>query len=209
MDAIHDMAGMRGFGAIEVERDEPVFHARWQARTVSLLLYCAEGLKLLNADQYRHAVERMDPVHYLSVHYYERMLTGLLTLLVEHGVFTRAELEARAGGPVPLSQPVAADPVVPSPPQPAARFAVGDAVQARNISPAGHIRMPRYVRGKQGTVLAVVPAFNLPDVSAHGNLRRPEHTYHVAFAASDLWPDADAGHTVVVDLWDSYLEPAA
>jgi nitrile hydratase len=57
--------------------------------------------------------------------------------------------------------------------------------------------------------LHVAPPFSFPDASAHGGPRRAEHTYHVEFDARDLWPDApEAKGTVVVDLWDSYLEPA-
>ena len=33
--------------------------------------------------------------------------------------------------------------------------------------------------------------------------------YTVAFAAADLWPDDGADHTVLVDLWETYLEEAA
>ena len=29
MDGIHDMGGMDGFGKVEVEQDERVFHAPW------------------------------------------------------------------------------------------------------------------------------------------------------------------------------------
>jgi nitrile hydratase beta subunit len=205
MDGIHDLAGVQGFGAVEVEAGEPVFHAPWQAQTFQLLIYISRfGI---TADAYRHSVERMVPAHYLAVHYYERVLTGISTLLVEANLVSHADLETRAGGRYPLARPVAADPVVPTTPQPEARFAVGDTVIVRNISPAGHSRTPRSVRGKRGTVLHVAPRFGLPDVSAHGGIHRPEHSYHVEFAAADLWPDA-SGHRVIVDIWDSHLEPA-
>jgi nitrile hydratase subunit beta len=209
MDGIHDLAGLRGFGAVEVEPDEPVFHAPWQAKTLQLMLYIGGALKF-NADQYRHSVERLEPAHYLAAHYYERALTGITTLLVEAGMVSHADLEARAGGRYPLARPIAANPVVPTLPQPEPRFAVGDAVTVRNISPAGHSRTPKSVRGKRGIVLHIAPRFRLPDVSAHGNVHRPEHSYHVEFSAGDLWPDAaEPGHSVIVDIWDSHLEPAA
>ncbi len=206
MDGIHDLAGLQGFGAVKVEADEPVFHSPWQAQTFQLLLYISRFN--ITADEYRHSVERMVPAHYLAVHYYERVLTGISTLLVEAGTVSHADLEARAGGHYPLARPVAADPVVPTTPQPEPRFAVGDTVMVRNISPAGHSRTPRSVRGRSGTVLHVAPRFGLPDVSAHGGIHRPEHSYHVEFAAADLWPDAP-GHSVIVDIWDSHLEPIA
>lgn len=122
---------------------------------------------------------------------------------------TRGELEARAGGTFPLARPVAAAPLLDTEPQPAARFAVGDTVVVRNLSPAGHTRAPRYVRGKQGVILRVAPRFPHPDSAAHGVRDRLEHTYHVAFSARDLWGEGADGDEVVVDLWDSYLEGIA
>ena len=67
--------------------------------------------------------------------------------------------------------------------------------------------MPRYVRGKCGVVVHVAPKFSFPDASAHGQTHRAEHTYHVEFQARELWNDAaGSNETVIVDLWDGYLE---
>src|SRR5262245_31587450 len=126
MDGIHDLGGMNGFGPIDVERDEPVFHESWEALAFALNSAGIGLLRAYTADEYRHAVERMDPVHYLAARYYERMLTGVATLLVEKGVVTRSELEQRAGGSFPLSRPVAERPTASLSPQPEARFRVGD-----------------------------------------------------------------------------------
>ena len=30
MDGVHDMGGMHGFGTVEPEQNEPVFHAEWE-----------------------------------------------------------------------------------------------------------------------------------------------------------------------------------
>lgn len=209
MDGIHDLGGMSGFGPVAVERDEPVFHARWEALAFALNGLSVVKLRAYNADEYRHSIERMDPAHYLVATYYERVLTGVATLLVEKGVVTRNDIEARAGGPFPLARPVSERPTANLDAQPQARFTVGDKVVVRNVHPAGHTRAPRYVRGKHGIVLHVAPKFSLPDASAHGLMVRSEHTYHVEFAARELWSDAAGfNETVVVDLWDSYLEQA-
>ncbi len=209
MDGIHDLGGMSGFGEVEAEPDEPVFHEEWEALAFALNVNAIGSLRAYNADEYRHAVERMDPAHYLAASYYERVLTGVATLLVEKGVVTREDLEARARAAFPLARPVADHPMADLAPRPDARFSVGDRVRVREIHPAGHTRAPRYVRGHEGLVLHVAPPFSFPDVSAHGGERRKEHTYHVEFEARDLWADApDAEGTVVVDLWDAYLEPA-
>jgi len=208
MDGIHDLGGMAGFGRVQAEPNEPVFHQRWQALAYALNALGIVKLRSYNIDEYRHSIERMEPAHYLAASYYERVLTGVATLLVEKGVVTRDELEARAGGSFPLSQAVAEHPTADLPAQTHARFKVGDRVLVRNIHPAGHTRVPRYVRGKRGTVVHVAPRFSFPDTAAHGLAHRTEHTYHVQFAASDLWGHADGcNESVVVDLWDCYLEP--
>jgi nitrile hydratase len=151
----------------------------------------------------------MDPAHYLAATYYERVLTGVATLLVEKGVVSRDDLERRAGGPFPLARPVAQNPTANLGVQPRARFAVGERVRVLEIHPTGHTRVPRYVRGRRGVVAHVAPAFPFPDASAHGQPPRAEHTYHVAFEARDLWGAVAGGNEqVVVDLWDAYLEPA-
>ena len=209
MDGIHDLGGMSGFGPVEVEHDEPVFHEPWEALACSLNVLGIAALGAYNADEYRHSIERMDPAHYLVAPYYERVLTGVATLLVEKGVVTRDELEARAGGPFPLSRPVAEQPTADLRPQPQPRFSVGDRVVVCDINPAGHTRAPRYVRGKRGVVVHIAPKFSFPDAAAHGLKHRTEHTYHVEFLARELWADAvRRNETVVVDLWDSYLEGA-
>ncbi len=209
MDGIHDLGGMSGFGPVEVEPDEPVFHERWEATAFGLNALGAAVLKAYNADEYRHAVERMDPAHYLAASYYERVLTGVATLLVEKGIVDRADLERRAGGPFPLGRPAASVRSDGREPPEGPRFSVGDVVRVRDINPAGHTRVPRYVRGKRGEVVHVAPRFPFPDASAHALPGRSEHTYHVLFRARDLWGEmAGRSETIAVDLWESYLEAA-
>ena len=36
MNGVHDMGGMHGFGAVEPEADEPVFHAPWEGRVLAM-----------------------------------------------------------------------------------------------------------------------------------------------------------------------------
>lgn len=210
MDGVHDLGGMSGFGPVEVEPGEPVFHERWEAQTFAMNALSISVLRAYNIDEYRHAVERIEPAHYLAASYYERMLTGVATLLVEKGVVTRSDLETRAGAPFPLARRAAALRATDLPRPRGARFAVGDGVVVRDTHSAGHTRVPRYVRGREGVVLHVAPAFSFPDAAAHGLLGRAEHTYHVRFEATALWSDAaEANAFVVVDLWESYLEPRA
>jgi nitrile hydratase len=204
VNGIHDLGGMDGFGPVTVESDEPVFHHRWEARVFGSVASLAAA-RFTNTHEFRHAIERMDPLHYLDSSYYEHWLTAAATLLVEKGIASRAELEA--GGSFPLSRPagVAAPPSVAD--ETPARFGVGDIVVVRNINPLGHTRCPRYVRGKRGTVIRVDPAFVVPDVASRGVRAPKQPTYGVRFEARELWgPDAGGAEAVYVDLWETYLE---
>src|SRR6188474_732667 len=143
MDGMHDMGGRQGFGAVRYTLNAQAFHAEWEVRANSLYSF-AVRLGLFNMDEYRHAIERMDPRHYLAASYYERSLTSLATLLVEKGVVTREELERRAGGAFPLA---AASAPGRSNVGTRERFAPGDRVRVRLDFVPGHVRMPAYIRG--------------------------------------------------------------
>ena len=90
-----------------------------------------------------------------------------------------------------------------------ARFAAGEAVRARNEHKTTHTRLPRYARGHLGTVVEAHGVFVLPDSNAHGDGENPEWLYTVRFAGIELWGrDADPSLTVMLDLWESYLDAA-
>ena len=207
MDGAHDLGGRQGFGRVVVEPYERHYHARWEPAT-RLLFRVILPRHLPNGRDgaLRHAIERMDAVPYLTSSYYERWVTAAATLAVEAGMVTHAELEDRAGGPYPLSEPVTA-PTITDAPAARARFTVGDRVRVRAWHPRGHTRCPWYIRGHVGVVTRCDGAFSLPDVEAHSEHRVDEPTYSVRFDAEELWNDGQTGVTVNVDLWDSYLEP--
>jgi nitrile hydratase len=221
VNGIHDLGGMDGFGPVAVEAHEPAFHEAWE-RVVFGFTVAVLGRGIGSGNAYRHGVERMDPAHYLLAPYYERMMTGIATMLVDHGVITRAELDTRVPGGFPLGRPAMAprlEPVAAVPDEAAAssddasaapvpRFALGDRVRVRNVETPGHTRCPRYVRGRRGAIVRVDPRFALPDLEAHTGERRCEYTYAVRFTAAELWGAAAGdGETIHVDLWESYLEP--
>src|ERR1700746_1943724 len=52
--------------------------------------------------------------------------------------------------------------------QVAPRFQVGQRVRARNINPVTHTRLPRYVRGKAGTIEHDRGVAALPDTNVYG-----------------------------------------
>jgi len=201
MDGMHDLGGKQGFGPVRHSPHAPVFHEEWEKRANALLALAVKS-GYLNMDEYRHAIERMDPRHYLSAGYYERSLTGLITLLVEKGVVAREELERVAGGTIPLARPSAPGR---SNAAQRERFAPGDRVRVREDFIPGHIRMPAYIRGKAGTVVAESPPYPFPDAHAHGIHAEDEPTYEVAFQAQDLWPQGADAALVHVDVFQSYL----
>ncbi len=94
------------------------------------------GAAEVSGGEFRHSIERMDPGHYLTSSYYEHWLTAAATLAAGHGLATRSELEARAGGRFPLSGPVLAPPVVDAGPDVGEpRFGAGDRVRVRKRHP--------------------------------------------------------------------------
>ena len=80
---------------------------------------------------------------------------------------------------------------------------------ANRLVDGGHTRLPAYAAGATGRVLRCHGVHVLPDAHAHGLGERPEPLYAVAFPAAELWAAPEhPGDEVVLDLWDSYLEPA-
>ena len=202
MDGMHDLGGKQGFGPIRHSPKAAVFHAPWERR-VNALLALAVKHGLLNMDEYRHAIERMEPRHYLSAGYYERSMTGLATLCVEKGLVTREELERSAGGAFPLSRPSA--PGRTNAPR-RGRFRPGDRVRVKEDFVPGHIRMPGYIRGKAGVVVSESPAYPFPDAHAHGVKAADEPTYDVCFRSEDLWPNGADPALVHAGVFQTYLE---
>ena len=202
MDGIHDLGGRQGFGKVRFTKDAKAFHEPWEVRANALYGYAAR-LGLINMDEYRHAIERMDPRHYRSASYYERSLTGLATLCVEKGLVTREELERLAGGAFPLSAPSA--PGRGNAPH-RERFEPGDRVRVKEDFVPGHVRMPAYIRGKSGVVVSETPAYPFPDAHAHAVSAQDEPTYDVRFRSEDLWPNSADPALVHVGVFQSYLE---
>jgi nitrile hydratase subunit beta len=213
MDGVHDMGGMEGFGA--VVKDDVVFHAPWERRAFGLV--ASTPIEASNTDEFRHAIERLDPAFYLTAGYYGRWLAALEVRLVERRVLSSDEVDARS---VPTARPRAVAPIglpTQSPSggpvrtvEAAPRFTAGTTVRVRDVHPRGHTRLPRYIRGRVGTVERVHPAFVFPDTHAHGFGEDPQYVYAVAFTAQELWGASTdrVEHVVHVDVWESYLEPA-
>ncbi len=218
MNDAHDMGGVLGFGAVETESDEPVFHADWERR-VFALTRAMGATGEWNLDEVRFAREDREPVEYLAMSYYERWLAGLERLLAERGLVDREEVAAgrslRTGRAVRrvLATEEAATLGRANPrrqPPRRARFAPGDRVRADNTHPTGHTRLPRYVRGHVGQVLLVHGVHVFPDSHAHGRGEDPQWLYTVCFNGTELWgAETDPRLTVSVDAFEPYLVPAS
>jgi nitrile hydratase beta subunit len=202
MDGMHDLGGRQGFGRIRYALNAQVFHEPWERRA-NALYSLAVKLGIFNMDEYRHAIERMEPRHYLSASYYERSLTSLATLCVEKGIFTREEIEQLAQGTFPLALPSAPGRANVSGRE---KFKPGDRVRVRTDYVPGHMRMPGYIRGKEGVVVSESPAYPFPDAHGHALAAEDEPTYDVRFRTEDLWNDAADKALGHVAVFQSYLE---
>lgn len=207
MNGVHDMGGMHGFGAVKREAGEPVFHEPWEGRVYAIRRVLG---RYWNIDAGRFAIERIPPAEQLRMSYYERWFASTLALAGAAGLLSADA--ARATPPTPeqvldrvFDRRIASS-VEPSI-QP--RFQPGQRVRALNINPAGHIRLPRYARGKQGRIERDHGVYVFPDTNAEFRGEKRQHVYSVRFAARDLWGEAASEKdSVYLDLWDDYLERA-
>jgi nitrile hydratase subunit beta len=218
VDGIHDMGGMQGFGRTMPPNEGGPFAEPWEGKAfaLGLLAIRASGT---NLHAFRHAINRVPPLDYLSG-YYDRWLMGAQNLLADSGVVSDDQVAARAAQ---LSGQDAEEPPPPQPHKPEMTsggpgnlrtldnppaFAVGDTVRTRDLDPAGHTRLPRYVRRRTGTVAAILPAQVFPDSAAHFLGEDPQHVYAVEFASDELWGPGAEPFSLTIDLYEPYLEPA-
>jgi nitrile hydratase alpha subunit/nitrile hydratase beta subunit len=218
MNGVHDMGGMDGFGKVEVEENEPPFHATWEGRV--LAMQRAMGYAgAWHIDDSRYAQETLPPQTYLAVSYYQRWELAMEKNLLLRGYVTEAELKAgRALGPTkPLPRKLTKDVVDAGmtrnsffrQQQGPARFKPGDRVRTRNINPLTHTRLPRYARDKVGTVELIHGCHAYPDSVATDRGDDPQWLYTVVFDGREIWgPDTDPTLTISIDAFEPYLEPA-
>jgi nitrile hydratase len=171
-----------------------------------------------NINAGRHAIELIPAADYLRISYYERWAHRLARQVVEYGLVSKEEFDSGKAAPgSPKATPamtLATSPHwlsrgIPSSQDPNVqpRFNVGQRVRARNIDPAGHTRLPRYVRGKTGIIVRDHGVYIFPDSNAHFQGEQRQHVYSVRFAATELWGEsASPRDSVHLDLWDDYLE---
>ncbi|MEU6125354.1 hypothetical protein [Streptomyces sp. NPDC047123] len=92
MARINDVGGMQGFGALDTGDDTEPFRADWEARVFALnSALVREGVYHL--DEFRDAIETMEPSAYLAASYYERWFHAIRTLLERKGVLEPGALD--------------------------------------------------------------------------------------------------------------------
>ncbi len=224
MDGIHDMGGTEGYGPVPYTPEEPIhIDSRWEAVAGAATFALLRSGKT-NIDAHRHRIERLDPTRYLPISYWGRWLAAIESATVDKQIAGQDEIDRAiealghdpaATAPPPRMHPVVSlesddcDPTfirqIDAPP----RFAVGDAVMAQSDAPhPGHHRLPRYVRGRRGTIVRVYPAFVFPDAVAHGKGEQPTYVYAVGFSATELWgSDSDPNQVCHLDMFEPYLRP--
>jgi nitrile hydratase subunit beta len=218
MNGPQDLGGQMGFGPVAPEPNEPVFHAPWERRALSLTLAMG-ATREWNIDISRHARESLPPANYLAWSYYEIWIAGLSKLLLDRGLATKDEIASgkmkvaakKVAGKL-FAKDVATVLAKGSPtsrPDTAPRFKPGDKVRTKNMHPVTHTRLPRYLRGHEGEITRLHGTHVFPDTNAHGKGEHPQALYSVRFSARDIWGEArHPRDTVSADLWESYLDPA-
>ncbi|ENH6339659.1 nitrile hydratase subunit beta [Burkholderia vietnamiensis] len=224
MNGIHDMGGLHGFGKVEVESDEPVFHSRWESR-IFCMTQILDTTGIWNLDEHRHEIEKMTTISYLQDGYYGRWLFAMEQLLVRKGILYPDDVERRiedclsgsnnnrvidrnrVNWPIPdhkkirwgaWRKEIEVTPI----------FVVGQIVRVKNNHPEGHTRITSYTRGKCGVVNKInAQAWVFPDTRAHHQGEKLQPVYNIRFSARELWGEqAETDVFTHVDLSQDYLE---
>jgi nitrile hydratase len=217
VNGVHDMGGMDGFGKVEPEPNEPMFHTQWEGRVLAMVRAMGAA-GAFNIDTSRFYRETLAPDVYLSSSYYQKWLLGLEDMLIDKGYVATKDIAA--GHAVEPAKPLKhgkfklADVervmvrgkfgrAAPAP----AKFKPGDRVRAKNMHPATHTRLPRYTRGHVGMVERNLGCSVFPDSVAMEAGENPQWLYTVVFDGSELWgPDADPTVKISIDAFEPYLE---
>jgi nitrile hydratase len=212
---------MDGF-AVPVRDQGFALHEEWERQVWGMLLTTA-SIPGVPVGGSRRLLENIAPARYLTMPYYARFLEVRTRSFLASGLVTEEEL-ANPDGPVTMPNLPGFEPTTPEQvirfvrqeqsgqlnvAAPAA-FAVGDEVVVKNDHPAGHTRVPRYVRGHRGVILRDHGVHQFEDDVAPGTQVGPQHLYTITFTGPELW--GSRGHArdrVHVELWEIHLMRAA
>jgi nitrile hydratase subunit beta len=89
-------------------------------------------------------------------------------------------------------------------------FAVGDHVRVAVRFPIGHYRVPNYIRGKKGTVVAIVEpvAVNNEEEGYGRNAGSKRHYYRISLPMTELWPSypKSSKDSLRIEVFETWLE---
>jgi nitrile hydratase subunit beta len=89
-------------------------------------------------------------------------------------------------------------------------FKVGDSVRISVRYPVGHYRVPRYVRGKCGSIESVIEpaAINNEEEGFGKNAGVKGHYFRVAIALTELWPGyaGSPRDGLRIEIFETWLE---
>lgn len=221
MNTIHDLGGMDGFELPDRDQNY-VFREDWEKQIWGLIMSVWAKPIGEYAGGTRADIERIPPELYIDLPYYAKWLWAEEVAITRAGIASREELADPDG---PLAQPPVAGFVPATPAEVLAfldrddsyeiptmsepRFAVGDEVIVSNDHPAGHTRVPRYVRGHRGVIRNHHGAHHFQDDVPQGADAGEQHLYTVTFTGEELWGSrAHANDRISAELWESHLAPA-
>jgi nitrile hydratase len=88
-------------------------------------------------------------------------------------------------------------------------FDPGQRVRVANRCPVGHYRLPKYLRGKIGTVQTVIEpvAVDNEEEGFGRNAGSKRHYYRVAFQMTEVWPEyAQPADRLYIEIFESWLK---
>lgn len=217
MDGIHDVGGRQGFGPIEVTESDPPFPTEWEARAFGITKSVTSASDY-STDKFRFTREQLPPLEYLTTPYFEQWMRGTMAMLVGSGLVTAKELATghsdgtttSEGVGLPKTAQDAQDATTTAvkydgPYDGKLAFASGDRVMISMNAPRGHTRLPQYIRGRIGRVVAYHGAHGVPEDNVK-NVKTFEPLYAIAFGLGDLF-DEHQGSTdqINVEIWERFL----
>jgi len=177
---IHDVGGLDEGPIDRAEHGRAFWEQRVDALQVLLSDPKRPGGQLMTVDELRRGIESLGREAYDSLSYYERWISSI------------TQREARRNRSARASRMRA--------------LAPGSRVRVRAMYPPGHLRVPRYARGKTGTIERVCGGFENPERLAYGKSGDLRTLYRVRFAHGDLFDSTHHGDTIDIEIYDHWLE---
>jgi nitrile hydratase len=175
----------------------------------------------------RKRAEAMNPFDYFRYRYYEKWFGSAANFLLGEGYISEAELEGRTAAylncedmPAQQFRNEAIDQQVlgflrggdsarrDTNRRP--RFAAGQTVTVKDVTPVEHTRLPGYLRGKDGIIETVYDGCYTYSVSTGSDgLGEPMPVYLIRFDSRDIWGALSEPKSLVyVSLYETYLQDA-